>query len=82
MPEVRKALENVSFDTAASPFLYEPGVFETVVALIGPEKVLFGTDFPLIKQERLLRQVEEAALPQEAKELVLGGNAARLLKLS
>ena len=81
MPEVRRALANVSFDTAASPFLYTPEVFERVVELVGPEKVLFGTDFPLIKQERLLRQVTASGLATEAKELVLGGNAARLLGL-
>ena len=81
MPEMRQALQHVSFDTAASPFLYEPRVFETVSRLIGPEKILFGTDFPLIRQERLLQQVTEAELSEEAKALILGGNAARLLEL-
>ncbi|MEE9285337.1 MAG: amidohydrolase family protein [Dehalococcoidia bacterium] len=81
MPEVRRALKNVVFDTAASPFLYEPAVFETVAGLVGPEKILLGTDYPLIKQERLLRQVQESSLSAQAQELVLGGNAARLLGL-
>ena len=79
MPEVRRALKNVAFDTAASPFLYEPGIFEAVAGLVGPEKILFGSDFPLIKQERGIKQVEESKLTAEAKELMLGGNAARWL---
>ena len=54
MPEVRAALANVHFDTAASPFLYEPGVFEVGAGLVGAEKILFATDFPLIKQETAL----------------------------
>ena len=82
MPEVRKALENVWFDSATSPFLYEPAIFEKVVGLIGAEKVLFATDFPLIKPERLLKQVERADLSDEARDRILGGNAARLLGLS
>ncbi len=81
MPEVRQALANVWFDTAASPFLYEPQVFEIVTRLVGAEKVLFGTDFPLIKQERLLRQVERSGLAAEARALVLGGNAARVFRI-
>jgi len=81
MPEVRRALANVWFDTAASPFLYEPQVFERVADLVGPDRILFGTDFPLIEQERLLRQVEGSGLSGEGKMAVLGGNAARLLGL-
>lgn len=81
MPEVRKALGNVYFDSAASPFLYEPAIFEKVVGLVGAERVLFASDFPLVKQGRLLRQVMEADLSYNARELVLGGNAARLLHL-
>ena len=81
MPEVRRALANVSFDTAASPFLYEPAVFATVTRLVGAEKILFGTDFPLVKQERILKQVAGASLDEQAKAKILGGNAARLLRL-
>ena len=82
MPEVREALRNVYFDTAASTFLYEPRVFETVVGLVGAEKVLFATDFPLIKHERLLAQVEEANLSSDQKDRILGGNAADLFGLA
>ena len=62
MPEVKEALENVWFDTAASPFLYEASVFRTVPRLVGTEKVLLGSDFPLLRFGRLARQVEEAGL--------------------
>lgn len=81
MPEVRQALATVWFDTAASPFLYEPAVFDHVAALVRPEKILFATDFPLIHPERLLKQVEASSLPPEARQLILGGNAAHLLGL-
>jgi predicted TIM-barrel fold metal-dependent hydrolase len=81
MPEVAEALKNVYFDTAASPFLYRPEVFVAAVGLVGAEKVLFGTDYPLIQHRRLLRQVKGSGLDAEAQKAILGGNAARLLGL-
>ena len=81
MPEVPKVLENVYFDTAASPFLYRPDVFSAVTGLVGANKVLFATDYPLIRARRLLWQVEEACLAPENQEAVLSGNAARLFGL-
>ena len=79
MPEVAEALRNVYFDSAASPFLYTPNVFVNAVNLVGPEKVLFGTDYPLISHERLLGQVESQPLSQDVRDAILGGNARRLL---
>ncbi len=81
MPEVPKVLENVYFDTAASPFLYRPDVFAAVIGLVGANKILFATDYPLIRARRLLGQVEEACLEPEYQESVLSGNAARLFGL-
>ncbi len=81
MPEVAAASRNLYFDTAASPFLYRREVFAAVVSLVGADKVLFGTDFPLLRHRRLLRQVEQASLNAEAREAILGVNAARLLGL-
>ena len=81
MPEVKAALADVYFDTAASPFLYTPDVFPSATRIVGPERVLFGTDFPLIKHPRLLAQVRESGLSAEAQALITGGNAAKLLGL-
>ncbi len=81
MPEVAQALKNVYFDSAASPFLYSPQVFSTVAGLIGPSKILLASDYPLLRQGRLINQVRESLLPDEDKKLILGGNAASLLGL-
>jgi hypothetical protein len=81
MPEVPTVFQNVYFDTAASPYLYRPEVFPTVVGLVGADKVIFGTDYPLISHQQLLAQVEGAGLDPAAREAILGGNIARLLSL-
>ena len=79
MPEVGKAMSNVFFDTAASPLLYTPQVYNQVIQLVGADKILFGSDYPLLAQSRLLKEIEALDLPQETKNLILSGNAQRLL---
>ena len=81
MPEVKQAMKNVFFDTAASPFLYSPQVYNQVIQLVGADKILFGSDYPLLAQTRLLREINSANLPEEAKSLILSGNAQRLLRI-
>lgn len=44
---VQKALRNVWFDSAASPLLYSSRVWRIACDLVGPEKIIFGSDFPL-----------------------------------
>ena len=81
MPEVPKALQNVYFDTAASPFLYQPKIYSLVSQLVGADKILFGSDYPLMPQTRPLQEINSAALNEEEKSLILSGNAKSLLKL-
>ena len=79
MPEVKKAMQNVFFDTAASPFLYTPQIYHQVSQLVGAEKILFGSDYPLMPQRRVLQEINSADLSEEAKRLIIGENARRLL---
>ncbi len=79
MPEVAEASNNVFYDTAASPFLYQKGVFPAVVDLVGAERVLFGTDFPLLGQTRLLNEVQDSLITCQAKTDILERNAQTLL---
>ena len=81
MPEVREALEHVYFDTAASHLLYEPAVYRRVIDLVGAEKILWGSDFPLTSQAKALERTRDAELSDEELDLVLGGNVRRLLML-
>ena len=81
MPEVRATLANVYYDTAASPYLYDDAIYPLIARLAG-ERVLFGSDYPLLEPGRLLGRVRAAGLPAEALAAVLGKNAARLYRLS
>lgn len=77
--EVREALRNVYFDTAASPFLYDAAIWETAARIVGPDKILFGSDYPLLPPARYFRELEARPLSAEDKALIKGGNAAALL---
>ena len=81
MPEVNDALTNVYFDTAASPFLYQPLVFDAVAQLVGAHKILLASDYPLLGIGRLLKQLNESSLSAEDREAVSHNNAAKLLGL-
>jgi len=79
MPEVKQAMKNVFFDTAASPFLYSPQIYHQVIQITGADKILFGSDYPLMRQSRPVKEIESLDLPEETKNLILSGNARRLL---
>jgi len=79
MPEVAEAFSNVFFDTAATVFLYQPQIFEEVSNIVGSDKILFGTDYPLISQKRIMAQIQSLELTEEVKAKILGGNAQKLL---
>ncbi len=79
--EVREVFKNVWFDTAASPFLYSPEVYRIAGEIIGFEKVIFGSDYPLLRPQRYFKEIESAGLPPEATKGITGLNGARLLRL-
>jgi uncharacterized protein len=81
MPEVKTALANGYFDSAASPFLYHHQVYRQVIQLVGVEKILFGSDFPVMTAGRVLEHMNSAGLTEQEKNAILSGNARRLLDL-
>lgn len=82
MPEVAEACRNVYYDTAASTYLYRFDIFLAMARIVGADRILWGTDYPLLSQAKFLRRVRETGLQQDELAAVLGGNAARLLGLT
>ncbi len=81
MPEVAEVSRNLYYDTAASPLLYRPSIFRVVPHIIGIKRMLFGTDFPLVKHTRFLNEIRALHLPWETRDAILGNNAMTLLKI-
>ncbi len=74
--QLKQTLKNVWYDTAASPFLYDPAIYDMAKQAGVLDKVLLGTDFPLLPPDRYYRDLDGSALNQREKQAVLGDNAA------
>ena len=79
MPEVPDLIRNVYFDSAASPFLYQPKVYNEVARLVGPDRIMFASDYPLMSASRSLKHMDEAGLDPETRSAITAGTAATLL---
>lgn len=84
---VKNALGNVWFDSAAGPLLYDARIWELACAAVGPEKILFGSDFPLLLYpgksrqpgwEFILNELIASGLDEPSIEAVCSGNWAEL----
>jgi aminocarboxymuconate-semialdehyde decarboxylase len=88
------AREEVRADGAAQPsgylrrFHYDtlvqmPQALAYLVDLVGADRVVLGSDHPFwMGDPEPLRIVGEAGLPPDAQRAILGGNAARLFRLT
>jgi len=77
-------LPNIFYDTAASPLLYDAGIWARFISAVGAERVLFGSDFPLNVYPKLdaapvMTRLLEEARAGGAGAAVLAENAARVL---
>ena len=77
--EIGDALRNVWFDTAASPYLYKPEVYRVASEIIGPDKILFGSDYPLLSPKRYVQEMQSAGISHDAIRKISGENAAAFL---
>lgn len=79
MPEVATTLRNTYYDSAATTYLYRFDVFPIVAGIVGASRILFGTDYPLLRIGPFLQRVRALDVPEPALADILGGNAARLI---
>lgn len=70
---------NISFDVCG--FDPERGIVETAVKMLGAERVYYGSDAPGRNFAAQIAKVLYADISETDRQLILGGNAARLLDL-
>ncbi len=75
MPEIRKAFSRVYYDLAAVPLLYNQPLY-TFAGRFLKNKVVFGSDYPLLTLARYKADIER--LDEEAQEHILYRNARTL----
>lgn len=74
-----QAHPNIFLETCSS--FRTPGVIEQLVNEAGADRILFGSDIPLMDPRSQLGKIITANISDDAKCQVLGGNARRLLGL-
>ncbi|MCK5802336.1 MAG: amidohydrolase family protein [Lentisphaeria bacterium] len=77
-------LENVYVDTAHYLMYVYPGVMEQMVATIGADHIVFGTDVPLQGPAQMrfaLETIRALDIPDDDKDKILYANAAKLIGL-
>ncbi len=79
--EVREVMRNCVFDSAAAPFLYSPSIYDVFCSLAGEERLLYGSDWPLLGLPRYLKDIQSSGLVARARTKHLGGNAAEFWRL-
>lgn len=82
MPEVKIACANVAYDSAATSYLYNQSVFRHVIDLVGVDKVLFASDWPVLAPGRLMTRVRDAGISDDELKAVLSTNALRIYEIT
>ncbi len=73
-----KRYPNIYLDTTSSSF--DNGMIEFAVEEVGAERVLYGSDLPLLEPTLQIAKVKESDISQKDKELILHENINRLLR--
>ena len=71
-------MKNIWYNTAVSPFIFDSQIYDMAAVAGVIEKVLFGTDFPLLPPDRYYKDLDNSRITSRQKELVLGENAGLL----
>jgi predicted TIM-barrel fold metal-dependent hydrolase len=81
MPEIQRITANVWYDTAATVYLYRQNIFPVAANLVGADRILFASDYGLLRQRRVIDHIVQSGLDEGALKKVLGENAQCLLGL-
>jgi predicted TIM-barrel fold metal-dependent hydrolase len=79
MPESARLADRIYYDTAASPFLYRLQIYSVATQIVGPDRILWGSDFPLLSPARYFLELEKCGVPPFMQQKIKGLNAERLL---
>lgn len=82
MPEVRRLTQRVTYDCAASTYLYDFNVFPRVIDLVGADRVIWGSDYPVLGQARFLSKSRQMLRSESEAQHVFSANAERVFMLA
>ncbi|MDY0360705.1 MAG: amidohydrolase family protein [Desulforegulaceae bacterium] len=75
-------MDNIFFDTAAIPFIYKKNIYEFLSHDLLKDKVVFGSDWPLLSPERYFREINENCLSESFKKKLFFENITAFLNFN
>jgi|AGTN01.2.fsa_nt_gi Predicted metal-dependent hydrolase of the TIM-barrel fold len=72
---------NVFFDTSSALAFMTPERAVGLIDMLGEDRFMFATDYPMWNYEGELKRIEKLNLPKTALEKIMGGNAVNFMKL-
>lgn len=87
-PYCKKIFKNVYYDMSASPLLYDIKIVMNLIDIVGHEKILFGSDYPLRVYPKIqkkadfstfIKEISQLGLNPTAFEAIMGRNFINLL---
>jgi predicted TIM-barrel fold metal-dependent hydrolase len=78
--EMARRFDNLILDTTGSIINY--GMVEKSVEVLGPERIVWGSDAPLEEPLLGISKVRDSDVSEDAKRLILGENILRIVKAS
>jgi predicted TIM-barrel fold metal-dependent hydrolase len=72
-------MENILFDTAAIPFIYKKNIYEILENNFFQDKIVFGTDWPLISPQRYFKDIEANSISNHFKNKLYSENIISFL---
>jgi len=74
-----KMVKNLYGETSANHFVY---AIEKAIREVGAHRILYGSDMPWLEPEPQLIKIKILKITDEERELVLGNNMARILRIA
>ena len=78
---MRSAWRTICTSSSARPARQWPEALKKFAGGYGQDKMIWGTDYPLLPFERTVQDVYDCGFSQEATRKILRGNAARVFNL-
>jgi predicted TIM-barrel fold metal-dependent hydrolase len=79
---IEAARDNPNLYLGTTIASFEPSVIDRAVKALGPERVVYGSNWPNLYSDLAVEAIRRQHLGQEAEALILGGNLARILGMS
>jgi predicted TIM-barrel fold metal-dependent hydrolase len=78
---IEAARDNPNLYLGTTIAAFEPSIVERAVHELGPERVVYGSNWPNLYSDLAVEAIRRQHLGTEAEQLILGGNLARILGL-